>query len=419
MCGADDALTGTGEDVGDAEVRSCVLLAAPVTLDGRVQRITRTLSELGPVDLMAVGGSDSDGDLFDERVKVIPTVRPPLRGRRKWLLLHRHNDQLAAAALARGTRFDLVWANDYDTLWPALQIARATGARVVYDSHEIWLETVNQFFPRDAPLFKRVAFKVIVELCRLIGNRLEPRFARQADAVVTANESFAEVLSSRLGRSDVGVILNCPERRPLERSNRLRKELGLGDEQQIVLYQGMMNPGRGLSELVESARYLQSDVRLVLLGGGMLLPSLRQRAKELNLEDRVLFPGPVAQAELHQWTESSDLGVLVLDPINLSKRLALANKIFEYMGAGVPILATDLPENRRILDRCDCGWLISDWSPPSLAAHIMRLLAQPDERRRRAANGRRWVEERYNWEVESAKVIDTVRPLLRQQGVRT
>ena len=77
------------------------------------------------------------------------------------------------------------------------------------------------------------------------------------------------------------------------------------------------------------------------------------------------MPGVVPQAELHNWTASADLGVLILEPINLSKRLALANKIFEYMAARVPILATNLPENRRILDSCKCGWLTERWEPRS------------------------------------------------------
>ncbi len=395
----------------------CMLLDGAVSNDSRVQRTARTLSELGHVLLVTSGGSDRDQDLFDERVTVIPTVRPAPSGLRKWFLLHRQNDQLAGAALAEGRNFDLVWANDYSTLFPALQVAHETRAKLIYDCHELWLETVNQFFPTDAPTPKRQIFRVVIAVCRAIGSREEPRMAARADAVVTTNESFAEVLSKRLGRPKIGVVLNTPERTELRPSDRLRSELGLVASDRIVLYQGIMSPGRGLGELILSARDLPDGVRLVMLGGGMLEPTLRRAAHEAGLEDRVFFAGTVPQSELYEWTMSADLGVLILDPINLSKRLALANKIFEYMGAGIPILTTDLPENRRILDQCDCGWLISDWAPPTLARHIARVLAEPDEMKRRGENGRRWFEQRYNWDIERAQVLAAVEGLIPQPEV--
>jgi glycosyltransferase involved in cell wall biosynthesis len=395
----------------------CVLLDGPVTHNGRAQRTVRTLSEVGRVLLVTSGGSVGDQELFEQGVEVRPSVRPEMRGLRKWFLLHRQNDELADTALAHRRGFDLVWANDYSTLYPALKIAGATGAKVVYDSYEIWLETINQFFPTEVPLPKRLAFKAIIAICRTIGAQEEPRLAARVDAVVTANQSFAEVLSKRLGREDIGVILNCPEPVPVRSSDRIRSALGLAASDRIVLYQGIMNRGRALHELVASARDFPDGVRLVILGGGMLEASLRRAIQAAGLERRVVLAGTVPQAELHDWTVSAELGVLILDPVNLSKRLALANKIFEYMAAGIPILTTDLPENRRIIDECDCGWLISDWAPPVLAAHVGRILAQPEEMRRRGQNGRRWFEERYNWEVESGRVLATVEDLIPRAEV--
>jgi glycosyltransferase involved in cell wall biosynthesis len=397
--------------VAKSEIQLCVLLAGPIAHNGRVQRTARTLSEFGSVVLVTSGGSESDQTLFDDRVEVVTTVRPVPSGLRKWILLHRQNDQLADAAVATGRTFDFVWANDYSTLTPALRLARRTDAKVIYDSHEIWLETINQFFPTDVPTLKRVIFRAIVAACRATGNVVEPALARRTNAIVTANQSFAEVLQQRLGRDEIGVVLNTPELTPLVRSDRLRKAFCLTESDHIVLYQGLMNPGRGLRELIQSVRHLPSQVKLVMLGEGMLLPSLRRLVQELDLSDRVLLPGSVPQAELHEWTASADLGVLILDPINLSKRLALANKIFEYMGAGIPILTTDLPENRRILDECDCGWLIADWAPPALAGHIKAILLQPAEMREKGANGRSWFERRYNWDVESASVRAVIEAL--------
>jgi glycosyltransferase involved in cell wall biosynthesis len=390
----------------------CVLDDGPVTHDGRVQRTVRTLSEVGRVLLLTCGGSERDQELFGENVQVRPTTRPDLAGLPKYLLLHRQCDHLADAALAQGRGFDIVWANDYSTLAPAGRIARESGAKLVYDSHDLWLATVNQFFPINDPFPRGPAFRAIVGLCRAFGYWNEPRMARDADLVVTANESFAEVLHKRLGRDDVIVMLNCPELAGLDVSDRIRTELGFAETDAVVLYQGMMNPGRGLPELVKSARDLPDGVRIVMLGHGPIEGDLRRTVESEGLQSRVFMPGTVPQGELHSWTASADLGVLILDPINLSKRLALANKIFEYMAAGIPILTTDLPENRRILDQCDCGWLVTDWAPSALARHIATILEDPDEMRRRGANGRSWFEERFNWEHESRRLLEAVEVLL-------
>lgn len=399
-----------------AELSSCILLAGPVTHDGRVQRIARTLGDLGPVLLVTAGGSQGDQELFPDRVEVRPTARQPVWGARRWFLLHRQYDHLAKAALREGRAFQLVWANDYSTLFPAIEIARAVGARVVYDSHEIWLETVNQFFPTDVSPFKKLAFRVIIGICRAIGKVEEPRLAAGADAILTVNESCAGVLSKRLRRPQVGVVLNCPERTALRFSDRIRRELELDGDDRIVLYQGNMNAGRGLHELVASAVAFPPGVRLLMLGDGMLKPSLLRAVGDAGLEDRVFMRDPVPHAELPEWTASADLGVLILDPINLSKRLALANKVFEYMAAGIPMLATDLPENRRIVEQCDCGWLISGTAPSAIAAKIADILASPEEMKRRGANGRRWFEQRYNWGVESEHVLAMVRGLMSQDA---
>ena len=383
----------------------CVLLDGPVTNDARVQRTVRTLSRFGRVLLLTTGGSEDDGGYFDDRVEVRPTVRPAPSGIRKWLLFHRQHDHLADAALADGRDFDVVWANDYPTLFPARRIARESDARLIYDSHEIWLETVNQFFPADAPLPKALAFQLIIFLCRAIGNWEEPRLVQDVDVLITTNESFAAVLRKRFHRDDVGVVLNCPPRTELQASDRIRRELGLAATDRVVLYQGMMNQGRGLAELVMSAAHLPDGVRLVMVGDGPLKAALLRMVHDAGLEEKVLMPGVVPQAELHDWTASADLGVLILEPINLSKRLALANKIFEYMAAGVPILATNLPENRRILDSCKCGWLTERWEPMVLAGYLSRILGDQEEMRRRGANGRRCFEQRYNWECESRRLI--------------
>ena len=75
--------------------------------------------------------------------------------------------------------------------------------------------------------------------------------------------------------------------------------------------------------------------------------------------------------------------------------------------------------NRRIIERCDCGWLVTSWTPPALAEHIARIFAQPEEMKRRGENGRRWFETRYNWEIESAQAVAMVERVITPTEVVT
>ncbi len=386
----------------------CVLLNGPVGLDARVTRFVRTASRIAKVSLFCEQGRFEGAGLFDERV-ILRALDPALfqpRGLRRYLLLHRHFDAFVKAALDTGDSYDLVYANDYPTLSPAARIARARGARLAYDSHEIYLATVNQFYPSVARFPKSFIFSLLVDLARRIGGRHEQRLIREVDLFVTTNESYASYFRSTYGREQVDVIRNCPETvKSVPSRNRIRDALGLSPGDRVVLYQGMMNSGRGLSQLVLSAEHLDERMRIILLGDGPLRETLLTLVRDRNLSERVRFLDAVPQEHLVAWTAGGDLGMLVLEAINESKRLASANKLFEYMAAGIPMLVSDLPENRRVVDECDSGFLLPDTSPEAIAASIMAVFQDPDEMRRRGENGRRAHLQRYNWEVEKVRLL--------------
>jgi glycosyltransferase involved in cell wall biosynthesis len=361
------------------------------------------------VSLFYVDPRPGDAEQLPERVELRPVERPDRkRGLLTRLLgLHREFEFLADAALAVHEGCDLVYANDYPTLAPARRIARRLDAPLLYDSHEIYLETVNQFFPSGAGPLRRLAFRCLTGLARARGRRVERELLSETDLLVTTNAGYADHFRRAYGVSETTVVMNCPARDAVPER---RRPAGRGG---TVLYQGVMNLGRGLPELVRSTRWLDPGLRLVLIGYGMLEPELRRIAFEEGLGERVEFRGRIEYEELLHHTVAADLGVLVLDPVNLSKRLSSANKVFEYMACGTPVLATDLPENRRVLAECDAGWLVETREPRRLAAEVNRIFGDREEMRRRGENGRRAFAAKYNWERQEARLLDAVERLLR------
>jgi glycosyltransferase involved in cell wall biosynthesis len=394
--------------------RIVVLLGGPVSHDSRVIRSVRTASRLARVTLVCLKGREDDRALFGEGVELraIPPAGLEPRGLRRHLLLHRHFDAFAPAAQEGGDRYDVVWANDFPTLMPAARISRACGARLLYDSHEIYLETLNQFYAPVARFPRSAAFRLLVATARRIGRRYERCLARTADLFLTTNESYAAHFRRAYGLDRVEVVRNCPERVACLAGSGVRDALSIPSSERIILYEGMMNHGRGLSELVLAARHLPPGATLVLLGSGPLEADLRALVRARGLSDRVRFLPPVPPDVLVPFIASADLGALVLDPVNESKRLASANKVFEYMAAGLPLLLTDLPENRRILTECDSGTLLAGRTPEAIAAGAAEALRDEGRLGRHGENGRRAHLERYNWDVEGKRLRELLEGLL-------
>jgi len=393
--------------------RYLVLLGGAITHDGRVIRSVRSVSRIATVDLICLDPMPGDADLFDERVTIhgLPGYDYRPVGMKNRIDVTRRFDGFVGKARSIGGAWDAVHANDLPTLRPAAAIARESGAKLVYDSHELYLETVNQFYrPRGA--IKRALTPLTVWLARTLGRRAERRLLDRVDLFVTTNESYAGWFRATYGEREILVVMNCPPRTDAEPVATFRRELGLAPDDRIVLYQGVLGPGRGLTSLVRSAAGYDDGIRLVMVGRGPLESRLRLFGSAKDLEDRVVFTGMVPYDDLQPMTAAADLGVLILDPMNRSKELASANKIFEYMAAGIPVLATDFPENRRILDDADAGYLVTERDSSGIARAVNGIFADPDEMARRGENGRRAHRDRYNWEREEGRLLASIGELL-------
>lgn len=154
----------------------------------------------------------------------------------------------------------------------------------------------------------------------------------------------------------------------------LRPLAGLDAGARVVLYQGGYAPGRGLEVLIQAAPSLPDGAHLVLLGDGRYRAELEQLVEAYDIGDRVHFVEAVPPAELLSVTASATVGVVPYQPVSMNNRLALPNKIFEYVAAGLPVVASDVPEMRRIVQESGAGALYDPYSPASLSEAMNRVL---------------------------------------------
>jgi len=286
--------------------------------------------------------------------------------------------QLAMVREARRTRSHVYCANDLDTL-PIALIAAGFDAKVVYDSHELWPDMLLG----------------IPEFYRKILRSLEKISIKRTHAVMTVNELIADVLKSRYSiKCPVLVVYNTPATSGMNQPQRTNRD------SKIVLYQGLFMPERGLENLVKSSQYLLPDVRIVLRGYGGLESELRRLASRRR---NVRFDRPVAMQELVKAAQSAHVGVVSYLPTNLCNYLASPNKLFEYIQAGLPIAASDMPFMRKIILENDIGVLFDPRDPESIARALNKATRTVELSRYR--RNLTQVAEKYNWENESRKLL--------------
>ena len=284
-------------------------------------------------------------------------------------------------------RFDLIHANDLDTLLAARKICWLKSKPLIYDSHELFTEVPELLNRRT----------------RKFWLWLERRLIKGVKHCSTVSNGVAAELEKRY-RISCTVIRNVP----------LSKELVSNpSSSKTILYQGALNLGRGLEKLIESMQWL-SECKLIIVGTGLLEKSLVTKASKLGLQKRINFMGRVPLDELHSITCTANLGVSLEEDMGLNYRLALPNKLFDYMQAGLPVLTSNLPEMSAVVSEYNIGETIeSNCTSEQLANKISSMIFDDNKMQHWSENSTR-AGVFLNWENEKIKLIELVAKALKR-----
>ncbi len=338
------------------------------------------------------------GALLIALIRVMPGTTG-IRSGVDWLVRWRAStEEWDRAAAAAAPNADVFHAHDLNTLHAAVLARARAGGSLVYDSHEIFLESGSH--------------AVRPGWARRIFRRREAAWVAGVDALVTVNDALARELGSRYRPRQIVVVHNCPPRTEhgVDTATPLRDALGLGADARVALYHGGFSRHRGLEELVAAAALPMLDgIHVVFLGWGSQAAELRALAAASPVAGRVHVLPAVSPDDLIDWVRDADVAVMPIQDSTLNHRLSTPNKLFEALAAGVPVVASDLPEMRRIImgdPAGPLGVLCDPTDPASIAAAIADLLgrapADRAELRERCWTAAR---ERWNWETESARLV--------------
>lgn len=334
--------------------RALVSVTNDLVTDNRVHRTCTVLGELG-YEVLLIG----------RKLPGSPALERPYGTRRMRLLFNKgllfyaeYNVRLFFALLFR--RATLLFANDLDTLLPNFLVARLTGRELVYDTHEFYTEVPEL---ADRPRVRAVWLAIE----RWIFPKLR--------TVITVNDSIANAYKDRYGNT-VHVVRNIPMRRepgPVP----TREQLGLPADKRILILQGAgINIQRGAEEAVLAMKDLP-DHLLLIIGSGDAWPVLEGLVRDNGLGDRVRLYGRMPYERMMGHTRNADLGLTLDKDTNLNYRFSLPNKLFDYLHAGIPVLATDLPEVAAIVRTYDAGMVLPQAGPAAIRDAVRHVLGDP------------------------------------------
>ena len=291
-------------------------------------------------------------------------------------------------------RFDLCLACDLDTLVPCYMVTRLSGRRLVYDAHE--------YFTGQQGLAER---RVKHALWKWAESRILPKVRH----MITVSDSIADLYHREYGVTPVVIRNVAPSVTHLEPHD--RSALGASEEELLVVFQGSgINEGRGARELIKAMTMLKR-IRLVIIGSGDIIDSLRESVRESEAAERIMFLPRMPWEEMMRYTMCCDAGLSLDADTCENQRYSLPNKVFDYIAAGIPAIVSPLPEVSSLIGRYGCGVVLGEVTPVDIAIALERLRDDRDfllSLREKSAEARREL----NWEKEKIKEQEFFRSVI-------
>lgn len=327
--------------------RIVVSVSNDLVTDQRVSKICRTLKELD-YEIFLIGRKNYSKHTLNRDYK---TKRIRMLFNRGFLFYSELNIRLFFLLLF--TKKDVLFSNDLDTLLPNYLVSKIQGKELIFDSHELFSEIPE--------LENR---KFVKSFWLGIERRVLPKLKK----VITVSGAIKKHYED-LYNINVSVVRNLPS---IKKTETERFPFSIKNKK-VILYQGSVNIGRGLELMIDAIKLLDNYI-LVIIGSGDIIDDLEQKVLREKIETKVKFTGKILPKDLKKLTHNADLGLSLEEDLGLNYRYALPNKIFDYIQAEIPVIVSDLPEMKKLVESYQVGKVLYDRTPESLASQIQEVI---------------------------------------------
>jgi glycosyltransferase involved in cell wall biosynthesis len=361
-----------------------VSVISDLVTDQRVQKECNTLAGMG-YEVVLVGRKSSS--LLLSAAFPYKVVRLNCFFRRGPLMYLAFNTRLFFFILFKGAH--ILWANDLDSLLPNFIISRLKRQQLIYDSHEYFTESV----------YKPTSRKIWALLERILFPRLKH--------VLTVNDSIKQIYEKKY-KVPVTVIRNVP----LKQEVLYTVKMPVLPGKKVLVMQGIgLNENRGAEEAVMAMQFLPDIFNLFFIGKGTILARLMQMVQDLQLSGKVTFIDTLPYQEMMAYTRQCFLG-LIFEKIDVSGEhlLALPNKFFDYLHAGIPVLSSKAIEIQLLIERYQVGDYIDSFDPGEIAKKILGI-SKNEQQYLSWKKNTVIASEELNWQNEERKLVHFMQQL--------
>ncbi|MBU8883727.1 glycosyltransferase family 4 protein [Kaistella sp. DKR-2] len=350
--------------------------------DQRVEKVCRTLSQNGFEPELI--GNNWGG--LPEMARPYPFSRIVLKSTVLRFAYVEFQRRLYQELLRKADENTILLSNDLDTLLPNYLISKRLNIPLVFDSHEIFTEmpSVNGRFTQK------------------IWRSLESFIVPKLKFMMAASESYADWFAKTYEIERPVVVQNFPQK------TENPQNYSQANSKKIILYQGVINPSRGLDKMIPAMKQIE-NAELWIAGDGPKKAEFSALIKNLNLESKVKFLGKLLPEHLREITNKADVGLSIEENNGLSYYFSMPNKVSDYIQARIPVVVSDFPEMRKVIDRFQAGEKITHHS--ELAEKVTTVLE----------NGKHFYKDSLNraagilcWENEEPKIIELFRKVVKE-----
>jgi len=290
----------------------------------------------------------------------------------------------------------VVYCNDLDTLGIGYYAAKIVKAKVIYDSHEIFLDGSR--------------YSQATRLRKWLWRSTEKKLITKVKNVIVTTDYRKKLIEENYQINNVNVIRNCHPKTAYKKHNLFRSEFNIPETIPILLYQGGLTEVRGIFTIVDIVEEID-NIAMIFMGMGKDLERLATYIKSKNIEDKIFVKNAVAPAELIKYTSSADIGLQLLQNINANHYSTISNKIFEYMTAGLAIVASDFPEIRKIVLGYNIGKVIDPSSNEDIKLAIESIISDSKLLNTMKSNSQN-AAILNTWELEEVKLKEIISKVL-------
>lgn len=233
----------------------------------------------------------------------------------------------------------IIHCHDLEPLWIAIKLKKMTGAKLIYDAHELETELNG-----------------VHGIRKQLSQWQEKKLMPFVDHLITVSPSIVAWYSQRYPSMPISLVRNIPKHIDADTAvNPLRATLGVTGEALLFLYLGHISKGRGVEAILQGFASEGVKHHVLFMGSGELVDQVKAYSKKCS---RIHFQSPVPPDEVIVNARGADVGLSLIEDTSLSHRFCLPNKLFESLLSGLPVLVSNVPDQAKIVSDYEAGWVI-------------------------------------------------------------